>query len=221
MKKLTLLLFFCFSNIVLSQDKNLPPFIEVTGTAEKEIEPNQIYVTIFLTEKSIDDKKYSIEAQEMKLKQSLNDMNIPLSKLVLANFTSSIITEKRKEIGIKQNKLFQLILESGSQVSQLFDKLADANIKEAFISKTDHTDIVNYNKEVRIDALKAAKSKAEYLLNAVGNKIGKPLEIIELTSENSNYRSNSLASNSVDSGSSSAFKKIKITFSFKVKYSIE
>lgn len=221
MKKIIVLLFlhnFMFSQVA---NTNQNPFIEVTGIAKKEIEPNLIYVSITLTEKSIDNKKYSIENQETKLLQILSDLNIPKSKLTLSDFNSSIITDKKREIGFKQTKEFNLILENGQQVSLLFDKLFNANIKEADIIKIDHTDIVTFNKEVRIDALKAAKAKAEYLLIAVGNKIGKPIEIIEINNENNYYRGNILSLNSYTPLNESEFKKIVISFSYKVKYSIE
>lgn len=226
MKNLSLLILLCLSNYVFSQNaKEIePPYIEVTGTAKKEIDPNQIFISITLTEKSIDNKKYSIDAQESNLLQILNDLNISKSNLTLSDFSSSILTEKRKEVGFKQSKQFMLLLEKAQQVSQLFEKLFDANIKEADVVKIDHTEIVNYNKEVRIEAVKAAKAKAEYIANAVGNKIGKPLEIVELNADTNFYRGNLNNFNSSNSAiilSSSEFKKIVITFSFKVKYVIE
>jgi uncharacterized protein YggE len=84
---------------------------------------------------------------------------------------------------------------------------------------------VKFNKEVRIEAIKAAKDKAEYITNAVGNKIDKPLEIIELGATDMNYyrgNLNTFYSQNVEvNSSSSEFKKILITFSFKVKYQIQ
>ncbi len=226
MKNLSLLLLICLSNFVFSQNAKEvePPYIEVIGTAKREIDPNQIFISITLIEKSIDNKKYSIDAQETKLQQILSDLNISKSKLTLSDFSSSIITEKRKEVGFKQSKQFILLLETAQQVSNLFEKLFDANIKEADVVKIDHTDIVNYNKEVRIEAVKAAKAKAEYITNAVGNKIGKPLEIIEQNADTNFYLGNANRfnmSNTAITLSSSEFKKIIITFSFKVKYLIE
>lgn len=228
MKKLAIIFFLTFNTYLFSQNTNssVSNFIEVIGTAKKEISPNQIYVSITLTEKSIDNKKYSIEAQEIRLRQILVELNVSESKLTLSDFSSTVITQKRKEIGFKQNKEFNLLLESAQEVSNLFDKLFEANIKEAEILKVSHTDIVNLNKEVRIEAVKAAKLKAEYLLEAVGNKIGKPIEIIEFNeNENNSYlRSNSY---NLEVGNvslplrSSEFRKIIITFSYKVKYQIE
>ena len=227
MKKTILLILLSFNYFSFSQNSKQTelPFIEVTGTAKREIEPNLIYISITLTEKSIDNKKFSIEAQEKELQKILVELNIPSSKLTLADYNSSILTVKRKEIGFKQSKQFTLILETAKQVSELFEKLFNANIKEADVFKIDHTEIVKFNKEVRIDAIKAAKDKAEYITNAVGNKIDKPLEIIELGATDMNYyrgNLNTFYSQNVETNSSSSeFKKILITFSFKVKYQIQ
>lgn len=227
MKKSILLILLSFNFFTFSQNSQQTelPFIEVTGTAKREIEPNLIYISITLTEKSIDNKKFSIETQEKELQKILVELNIPSSKLTLADYNSSILTGKRKEIGFKQSKQFTLVLETAKQVSDLFEKLFNANIKEADVFKTDHTDIVKFNKEVRIEAIKAAKEKAEYITNAVGNKIDKPLEIIELGATDMNYyrgNLNTFYSQNVETNSSSSeFKKILITFSFKVKYQIQ
>jgi uncharacterized protein YggE len=223
MRKLQTILFLFLFNFAVSQIQNTgqTSFIEVTGTAKREIEPNQIHVSITLTEKSIDNKKYTIENQENKLHEILTELNIPKSKLTLSDFSSSIITEKRKEIGFKQTKLLNLILDNGQQVSNLFEKLFEANIKEADVIKIDHTEMVKYNKEVRIEALQAAKTKAEYLLNSINNKIGKPLEIIEENVSDNYFRANTYNVKVNIPSETSEFKKIVISFSYKVKYQIE
>lgn len=223
MKKNILLAFLLLIyGITFSQNINQQtiPFIEVTGNAKKEIDPNLIFVSITLSEKSIDNKKYSIENQEVRLNKILENLGINKSNLTLSDLNSTILNDKRKEIGFKQEKEFNLKLENSLQVSKLFESLFEANIKEANVTKIDHTDIINLNKEVRIEAIKSAKAKAEYLLLAVGNKIGKPLEISEVTDDYNYYRKN-LNSNRFTPISTSEFKKITITFSYRVKYSIE
>jgi uncharacterized protein YggE len=223
MKKNILLAFLLLIyGITFSQNINQQtiPFIEVTGNAKKEIDPNLIFVSITLSEKSIDNKKYSIENQEVRLNKIIENLGINKSNLTLSDLNSTILNDKRKEIGFKQEKEFNLKLENSLQVSKLFESLFEANIKEANVTKIDHTDIINLNKEVRIEAIKSAKAKAEYLLLAVGNKIGKPLEISEVTNDYNYYRT-SLNSNRFTPISTSEFKKITITFSYRVKYSIE
>jgi uncharacterized protein YggE len=202
------------------------PFIEVVGNATKEIEPDQIFVSITLTEKSIDNKKYSIELQEEKLNQLLNKLNIDLKNLTLSDLNSQIIKDKKNEIGFKQSKEYILRLKSADEVSKVFKELFDSNIKEADVIKTQHSNILEYIKQVRIDALKAAKQKAEYLLEAIGNKIDQPLEIIEQNRNSDDfnyYRGNVFSRKEIaeQTISSSEFKKIVINISYKVKYSIK
>ena len=81
-------------------------------------------------------------------------------------------------------------------------------------------------KEVRIAAVKAAKDKAIYLLEAIGEQPGKPLEITEQT--NSYSRANIMSNVFIPSDSAGDintdaldFKKIKVSFSYFIKYSIK
>ena len=150
MKNITFLLivltFFKIEAQNVSTTVNSIPFIEVVGNAKKEIDPNQIFVSITLSEKSIDNKKYSIEAQEEKLQQLLKKCNIDWSNLTLSDFNSKIIRDKKNEIGFKQSKEFILLLKSADEVSKIFKELFDANIKEADVVSVQHTNILEYVK---------------------------------------------------------------------------
>ncbi len=230
MKNITFLLivltFFKIEAQNVSTTVNSIPFIEVVGNAKKEIDPNQIFVSITLSEKSIDNKKYSIEAQEEKLQQLLKKCNIDWSNLTLSDFNSKIIRDKKNEIGFKQSKEFILLLKSADEVSKIFKELFDANIKEADVVSVQHTNILEYVKEVRIEAIKSAKEKAQYLLEAIGNKIDQPMEVIEQNrnSDDFNYYRGNVYSRKEEAEqtiSSSEFKKIVINISYKVKYSIK
>ena len=50
MKTFILLLFAIVSQIGFAQNLQTSPFIEVVGTAEKEIVPNEIFISITLNE---------------------------------------------------------------------------------------------------------------------------------------------------------------------------
>lgn len=203
------------------------PYIEVIGTATREIEPDQIYVSITLTEKSIDNKKYSIELQEEKLGQILTSLNIDPKNLVLSDLNSRILRDKKNEIGFKQSKEYTLLLNNSNDVSKLFRQLFESNIREADIEKVQHTKLTDYTKEVRIEAIKAAKEKATYLLEAIGKTIDQPLEISEnnryTSSEDNNYYRGNVYSkkDASEAISSSEFKKIILSMSYRVKYSIK
>jgi uncharacterized protein YggE len=206
------------------------PFIEVTGTASKEIMPDKIFVTISLTNKIIDKQEYNIQEQEKKLKQILTENKIDLSLLTLSNSISQVVTKKEKEIGFEVFKIFMLELSSAEQVSKIFKELQDLNIKGASIEKVEHSKIDSLRKEVRIAAIKSAKNKAEYLLESIGEQLGKPMEIKEVV-ENSFFKENFLSNSSLlanqnetnieDDKNELGFQKIKIKFSYFIKYSIK
>ena len=201
------------------------PFIEVTGTASKEVVPDKIYIKILLTDKVVNNEKYSIQSQEEKLKKALTSAGIDLKYLYLADSSSEITKDKKKETGFKVTKEFSLIVKNSNEVSKVFKELYEINIKEAEITKAESSDIENIRKEVRIAAIKVAKEKAEYLLLAIGEKIDKPLEIKELDSSyllrNRGLNSNSVITSSDSDGDNMDFEKITVKYSYYIKYSIK
>lgn len=198
------------------------PFIEVIGTATKFVTPDKIYLSITLTDKLVDKKNYTIDEQEAKLKSSLAKLNIDTKNLFLSDSNLEITRRKFKETGYKVSKDFTLILKNADEVSKVFKELNDIDIKEASITKCESSEIELHRKEVRIAAIKAAKEKAIYLLEAIGEKLDKPLEVKE---ENmNNYKSNSLHSNGYVQSKDYdeiSFEKIEVKFSYYVKYAIK
>lgn len=208
----------------IEQDEK--PYIEVTGTAEKEVVPDIIYVIITLKNKVRNKENYTVVQQEAKLIQALQQIGIDIKNLSLSDASSDIIVYKRKEKGVEEIKEYTLKLSTASQVTKVFETLHTINIKEAEISKTDHSQIDSLRKEVRIAALKAAKDKAIYLLEAVGEQPGKPL-IIREDSIEALLRGRHNVSSNVSLKSEDytlpdvSFKTINIVFSYYVKYAIK
>ncbi len=67
MKTFITVLFAIVSQIVFCQNLQTSPFIEVVGTAEKEIVPNEIIIAVILKEHTDSKNKISIEEQEASL----------------------------------------------------------------------------------------------------------------------------------------------------------
>lgn len=203
------------------------PFIEVTGTAEKEVVPDIIYISITLYDKDVDKKIYSISAQEEKLKQGLQSSGIDLKNLSLSGASTDIVKYKRKNRSVvDERKQYLLKVSTAAEVNKVFTMLHTINVDEAVVSGTDHSQITELRKEVRINAIKAAKEKAIYLLEAIGEQPGKPLVITE--ENDSSYRPNQIyMSNTVKRYEADVptedtdFEKINIKFSYYVKYSIK
>ena len=103
---------------------------------------------------------------------------------------------------------------------------------------TDNTEMVKYRKETKIAAIKAAREKAQYLLEAIGSKLGMPVNIDEKEEgstfiidgqEVSNFRIGTLNSNNsvafssgrTDDSPTLSFSATKIRFVIRAKFEIE
>jgi uncharacterized protein len=231
---------FVFSVIILmvggisAQDNGVASkdYIQVRGTSELEIVPDEIYITINLLERMDGKEKISIEKQEGELKKHLKELGIDISNLTLnsANADYGKVRWATKDVLIRKSYLLKV--GDADMLSKVFERLDQMNAKDAYVSKFTHSKILEYQKENRIKALKAAKEKIDYLLAALDQKAGKAIEI----NENENYvQSNegnlrSMSMNKVASYGDNrfldedseeiSFKKIKIRSSFLVKYEI-
>jgi len=177
----TLLLLFSASAIGQNAT-NVPaenPYIEVTGTAEKEIIPDEIYISIAIRERPSGRDEITVEEQEEQLKIALKKIGVSTDKLYLSDANADYINVRwsKKEVVSETNYL--LMVDSAATVGRVFEKLDELKIDDAYISKVSHSKIREFKKEVHIMAIKAAKDKADYLLAAIGEKTGKALVVKE------------------------------------------
>lgn len=246
MKKTVLvLLVFAFSFINAQMQNNgidTRNYIEVTGTSETEIVPDEIYITIILKERFEGKEKITLEKQEATLKQALADLGIPLADLSLSDANADYRKVKMSKKDLIASKNFLLKLTNVASLDKIYKKLDEQNAEDAFVSKLNHTKLQEFAKENRIKAIKAAKDKVDYLLAAVGQQAGKPLLIDEIENSiynqpnmsyaNPYYYRNSRMSNVAqsvsygddrfleDTNKEISFTKIKIKASYFVKYEI-
>lgn len=150
-------------------------YIEVTGTAEMEVVPNLIYLNIVINE---NDSKTPINEQEKNMLEKLKGIGIDVAKDLSVQDMDSYFKRrflKNKEVQLVRN--YQLLVHDGKTAAKVFTELEKINISNLSVAKVDNSKINEYRKEVRINALKAAKEKAEYLAQAIGQNIGKAIYI--------------------------------------------
>ena len=234
-----LLLLFTYSISLQAQIKKESeekPYIEVIGHAEQEIVPDEIFVSIFIKEKYIGREKLTIDQQEVKLKLSLKEINVDLKNLYLSDAVSDYVRVRWRTKDVLTKKAYTLKVSSAFQLGQVFEELDKLEITEASIEKVNHSKIDSLKKEVRILAIKAAKTKAEYLLDAIGEHIGKAVIIEEKENAYLDHRSiNSIQSLNIRGSRSSEdaynidgekedvvqFQKIKIQSAIIVRFAIQ
>ncbi len=173
----TFLLSICFLTTISVWGQQNPiekPYIEVTGTAEEYVIPDEIYISISLKEKS----KTTVEMQEKSLKEALKSLDIDLKNLSLSDADADYVRVSWKK-DVVVTKKYQLKVSDAATVGKVYQKLDELGINEAFIQRVAHSKIDSLKKEIQIKAIKSAKEKANYLLQAVGEKCGKPLRILQ------------------------------------------
>lgn len=210
------------------------PYIEVNGSAELEVIPDEIYINIIIREKYINKEKVTIAKQEEKLKTFLKDINIDINNLYLSDANADYVKVKLWSKDVLTKKDYTLKVVSANSVGQVFQQLEKLEINDAYIAKVSHSQFDSLRKEVKILAIKAAKNKADYLLSAIGEQTGKPLivqerENVTYSNSNANYTSNRNElmtvylpkSTGEDKIEELQFEKIKLNALIYVKFSIK
>jgi uncharacterized protein len=175
---------FCLllSNLIIGQTP--PPekkSIRVTGSAEMEVIPDEIYFSIILEEYLNKDKvKVEIDKLEKELLASVTAAGIAKENLQIENvFGQQWIYKKRKDHEFLASKRYVIKFSDPDKIDGILDKLDAQGIDKVSISKFSHSKIEQFRKDLKIQAIKNAKEKARYLLEAIGEQLGDPIEIQE------------------------------------------
>jgi len=157
------------------------PYIEVTGTAEAEIIPDLIYLRISISE--TDTKgKISVESLEKKMKEHLSGIGIDVVKdLTVGDLSSTYVKYFLKEKEASASREYVLLVHDAPMAGKAVKTLSDDNISNVSILKVDHSQIAQKRFDLRLEAVKAAKAKADAMAEAIGQKTGKALFISEYT----------------------------------------
>lgn len=171
MKKTLLLMAVVLVALTASaqQSDPFPSCIEVSGTAEKELSPNEIYLAITINER--DSKgKISVDEQQHEMLDVLKKLGVkPDEQLRMIDLTSSYF----KRGNALARAQYELRLSSAVEVARVWRALDELGISEVTVSRATHTDLERYKSEVRADAIRAARNNARTLAEAIDQKAGR------------------------------------------------
>ena len=161
-----------------------PKTITVNGSAEMEIVPDEIYVMVDLKEY---EKKGSAKVSIDKIRQdfltAVRSLGLPDSAVSVAAYDgingNPWLRKKNKKDELLASITYQVKLKSAAQVDQLVDKLDDNATSNFYIARTSHSKLEEFKKNLKIQAVKAAKIKAGYLAEAINEQVGAAVTINE------------------------------------------
>lgn len=227
-KLLAALILLAFSGFSQVGTKNFidQNYIEVNGKAEMEVAPDEIYLKILLSEKD-SKNKIPVSELEKQMASKLTDLGIDVSKdLVIKDLGSNFKYYLLNRDAIVLTKEYQLKVNSGKLASKVFLELEKVGISNISVDKLEHSKITEFKNDIKVDAIKAAKEKAEILSSAVGQTIGKAIFIQEMNSYRQNTASNSIRIRGASSLSEPEpldidFEKIKLEYSVFVRFELK
>ncbi|HAE35439.1 MAG TPA: hypothetical protein DCG22_06575 [Bacteroidetes bacterium] len=155
------------------------PYIEVTGTAKLEVVPDEFYVNITLRERYDGRDKITIDKQEEDLRRAFIAIGIPDTQFYLADVDADYMKVRWNTKDVITQKNYTLKVTTPTLLSKAFQAMDEKEIKDAYLSRVDHSQMDSLRREVRMEAVRAAKDKATYLLAAIDTDLGAPLIVRE------------------------------------------
>jgi uncharacterized protein YggE len=230
MRKILILAFVAlFSTAALAQQVDLRKKITVSGSAETEVTPDIIYISISLKEYLKDNnskKRVDLTTLENQLFNAVQQAGIPKENLTINSLSSyTTVTEKKKNPEFLASKQYRLKVTDLNKFNGIISSIDPLGIESTNIESYDYSKIESLRRDLKIKALQAAKAKATYLVDALGNKLGSALDIQEINNEQfpqQSYRNSAMMLKTADVQPAAEldFKKIKLSYVMNAVFEI-
>ncbi len=231
MKRIALLAAaLCVASAAMAQTgEAYPSYIQVNGRAEKEVVPDEFYLSITLDER--DSKgKLSVESQRHDMIAALKRLGVDVEKqLKVANLSSEFF---RRNTSVATAK-YQLLLHSAAEVNRAWQALDKLGISDVVIQRVSHSQLEELKEQVRVEAIRNARQSAETLAEAIGQKAGKCFYIWDSNSDiTPAYYNNAVSVRSMKMMDAAGaeefaeeeeldFKTIKLRYNVQTKFVLE
>jgi len=235
MKNILFVLSIMISATVFGQngEKNFidQNYIEVTGKAIMQIIPDEIYLKILINEK--ENRGKSLIELENSMIAKLQEIGIETNKdFSIIDYTSNFKDYWIVKSDIVLTKEYQLLVRNAKVAGKVFQELQKLGISNISIDRIENSKIQEYRQEVKINAIKAAREKANSLAIAIDQTIGKAIYIQELDNNYMNRMAEKAAvmqiraANSITSIANSQepeieFEKIELDYSVIVRFELK
>lgn len=232
MRKVFLLAFALFAwSIVADAQEGNGRYIEVTGSSEIEVVPDEIHFLITIKEywaeeferKSKEEDyrtKIPLEWIEKDLRKVLHKAGIP-DEAIRTQEIGDFWRQRGKEFLI--GKQLDIRLTDFEKVNDIIKMIDTKGVESMRIGELKNKDLTVYRKQGKIEALKAAREKATYLVEAMGQKLGEVIRIVEPASSYASPFSNFQAQSNVSMGTADAeqYRVIKLRYEMTARFAIE
>ncbi|HVW96845.1 MAG TPA: SIMPL domain-containing protein [Mucilaginibacter sp.] len=224
-KSIILIALVALTSSVFAQAVDMRRKIEVTGTAEKEVTPDIINVSISLQEYMDGKKKITIDQLEKQLESAVKEAGIAKEDFTVDNVSAWNNTwNKKKTPDFLASKQYGIKFHDLNKYNQILNKIDPKGIQSTYIASYDYSKMEELKRSLKIQALLNAKEKATYLLNSINDKVGDAISITDV--DNGNYPAprpvmfKTMAAQASPAESDIDFKTIKLSFQVNAVFEI-
>lgn len=206
------------------------PYIELYGSADTLVTPNEIYISILVAEADVKNK-ISLEEQERKMVTSLKSLGINTEKdLTTSDMQSNFRYYVLKQKDVMKTKSYTLKVGDAVLATRVFMKLEELGIANANLERVGHSDMIKLKNVCRTNAVKNAYDKAKALTSPIGASVGAPLHIADFSNDGDGItqplkdiriRGMAMADATQEELPKIDFEKIKISMNVSVKFMLK
>ena len=216
-------------------------YIEVTGTSEVEIVPDEIHFIIGIKEYFEEEFDGVSKPEEYRTKVRIEDIESQMREALhsIGITDNDIRTQdvgdywRERGLDFLIGKNLDITLHDFTMIDRIISVIDTKGVSSMRIGEMTHKDILKYQEQGKKDALLAARDKAGYMAEALGEKIGKVLSIVEhgggtdhyTVVQNSKLRMDGAAFGSAEAApaasASDAFRTIKYTYSVTCRFALK
>lgn len=207
-------------------------YIEVTGSSEIEVVPDEIHFLVEIKEywnEEFDGKskpenhwtKVPLAGIESEFRKTLARVGIK-EESIRTQEVGDYWRERGKEFAVA--KQFDIVLDDFGKINEIISRVNTKGINSMRIGELKNKNMASYRQKGKIEALKAARNKALYLVDAMGQELGEVLRIVEPETRGGFYPNLQMtAQSNVSMGGSEneTFRVIRLRYEMVVRFAIE
>jgi uncharacterized protein YggE len=122
---------------------------------------------------------------------------------------------------------YEIVFNNTQKIDEFINLLDDEATQQFSVSEVTHSNLISLQKQLRIEAMKAAKAKAIYLAESISENVGSAITITEINfphlfESNKRYSNTmSLANEEMSDMSRPEFKKLNLKSEMSVVFEIK
>ena len=233
-KMITAIAFVILALQVMAQEqKPAQRTISVNGSAETEVIPDEIYVQVELREyNKKNGDKIDINTIKNNFLAACKNAGLTDKDVTVQNYQGYdqnywwIRKNKKQNPDMKAGVSYWVKVNSVTKLDELVEKMDDEATQNFFIAKAAYSKMDELKKDMKITAVKAAKEKAIYLSEAIGEHVGQAISIndpVEIDNTPRPYYANVIMKQAETADAPALdvdFKKIKVRFEVSVVFAL-